>query len=337
MKTADKNVQDDLGLNVRPAQGQSIPIRHCYHGFSDGSRSEVLFPDKDGFAQAINKLAVTVYEYDIILLAYCLMDNHFHFILYGEECTCELFLKEYARRICRNSATSAKDIIISLKPLDNDVYLKTAICYVLRNPVIARLPFQAIHYPYSSGFLLFTGKENIQIWSAPGWRLFLTDLPQTDSEILNGRFGNMPSGKICRINSLTYREKRQLTGSHILLPGEWWMADGIVFPGHFVNYSLCEKIFGTIRSFHFFMSTCREADFEQSQGALERLSIPDQEMRVHRDEMIHTLFGKFGVRYLSAQQRGLLARKMKYNYGCSPKQIARLVHLDIEQVIHLLK
>lgn len=330
MKTVDQSVLSDLGLTTRPGQGQTIPVRNCYHGYSDGSRTEVLFSSKEAFAQALNKLAILVYEWDVILLAYCLMDNHFHLILYGDGEVCERFVKEYARRLGIAFSSSGQEIRASLKSLTDDVYLKTAICYVLRNPVIARLPYQPTNYPYSSGFLLFAGKEDANPWASPGWKKLLAD----DNGLMSFVAGD---GHVCRIDDLNYRAKRDLAGSHKPMPGEWLVAGGLVFPGYYVNYDLCERLFGTSRGFQYYMSSCREADFEQIQGLLERLNIPDQEMRMHRDELVHSMFGKFGVRYLTAEERGFLAKKIKREFGCSAKQIARLVHLDVEQVTALIR
>lgn len=338
MKTVDSSVISDLGLNTRLMQGQTIPVRNCYHGYSDGGRSEVLFTDNAAFAQALNRLAILVCECDIILLAYCLMDNHFHLVVYGDGDECERFVKEYARRLGIAFSSSGQEIKASLKPLTDDVYLKTAICYVLRNPVIARLPYQPTHYPYSSGFLLFAGKENANPWASPGWKNLLSTCrcqPAVDVAAVSGE-AEGAFGKVCSYAALSYRDKRMLIGSRKPMPGDWLLAGGFVFPGHYVNYALCERLFGTVRGFQYYMSSCRETDFEQSQGLLERLSIPDREMRVHRDEWIHAMFGKFGVRSLSAQERALLARKIKREYGCSVKQIARLVHLDVEQVKSLM-
>ncbi len=338
MKTVNQSVLSDLGLNTRPMQGQTIPVRNCYHGYSDGSRTEVLFSSNSAFAQALNKLAILVCEWDVILLAYCLMDNHFHLILYGEEYVCERFVKEYARRLGIALSSSRQEIRASLKPLTDDVYLKTAICYVLRNPVIARLPYQPTSYPYSSGFLLFAGTADANPWASPAWKRLLSTChyqPVADVAAVS-RDADGVLGKVCPYATLSYRDKRSLTGSQKTIPGEWLVAGGFVFPGHYVNYDLCERLFGTIRGFQYYMSSCREADFEQSQGFLERLSIPDQEMRAHRDELAHAMFGKFGVRSLTAQERGLLAKKIRREYGCSAKQIARLVHLDVGQVMALM-
>ena len=339
MKTVDSSVLSDLGLNTRPMQGQTIPMRNCYHGYSDGSRAEVLFSSNASFAQALNKLAILVYESDVILLTYCLMDNHFHLVLYGEEDGCAYFVKEYARRLGMTFSSSGQEIKASLKPLTDDVYLKTAICYVLRNPVIARLPHQPTNYPYSSGFLLFAGKENANPWASPGWKNLLSTYhcqPMSDFAVVPGD-ADGAFGKVCSYAALSYRDKRMLIGSRKPMPGDWLLAGGFVFPGHYVNYELCERLFGTTRGFQYFMSSCREADFEQNQGLLERLNIPDQEMRAHRDELAHAMFGKFGVRSLTAQERGLLAKKIKREYGCSAKQIARLVHLNVEQVMALIR
>lgn len=320
MKKIDQTVIEDLGLNQRQPKNQAIPVRHCYHGYSDGGRTDVLFADDAAFKRAMNKLAVMTHEWDVLLLAYCLMDNHFHLILYGECENCKKFLTEYARRISISDASvSAREIVVSIKSLEDNAYLKTAICYVLRNPIVARLPYHPASYPYSSGFLLFSG-DGSNPWCAPLWKRLS---PETDG--------------IRRIDHLTVRDRRRLTGSRKGIPGEWLVAGGVIFPGHYVSYELCEKLFGTTRGFSYYMSSCREADFEQNQGVFDHLSISDKEMRQYRDENIRLKFGVQGIRCLSAQQRGLLARQLKRDYHCSNKQLARLVHLCPEQIAVVTK
>lgn len=315
MKKIDHNVLSDLGINVRSQFGQLIPVFNCFHCFSDGARTQSLFQTTDDFKLATNKLAVAVAEFDVILLAFCLMSNHFHLILYGNEDICRAFLGEYARRLMMSKPSSeTTGIPVALKPIPDDGYLKTAICYVLKNPVAARMPYLPNTYPFSSGFLLFAAKNGENPWLKPFW---------LDSE----------ATAMCYAD-LSYREKRKLTRSKKDIPGEWRITDGLIFPGDFVAYNLCERIFGTTRSFNYFMSSGKELDEEKE--SFSPLSIPDSEMKKHRDEIALALFGTTSVRSLSATQRGVLAKRLKSQFGCPVKQLSRLVRLDANAVQRFL-
>jgi REP element-mobilizing transposase RayT len=65
--------------------------RGYYHLFSDGFRTDVLFEDVKAFVAGMNIVALCYLKCEARILAFVLMDNHVHFILYGEEQECILF------------------------------------------------------------------------------------------------------------------------------------------------------------------------------------------------------------------------------------------------------
>ena len=110
------------------------------------------------------------------------------------------------------------------------------------------------------------------------------------------------------------------------------MTGDIVFPVEYVPYKTVEKVFGSHKSFNYFMSRTKESDVESRNGEISHLQIPMQEMRQHRNELSLEMFGTEDIRTLDTGDRIRLARSLKSRYDSSPKQIARLCRLVFEEV-----
>jgi hypothetical protein len=97
-----------------------------------------------------------------------------------------------------------------------------------------------------------------------------------------------------------------------------------------------EKVFKTHKSFNFFMCVSKERDVEDRGGTISRLSLPLQELRQHKGEACHELFGVDSIRTLTTAQRLQLARTLKARYNSSPKQISRVCGLIYDEVKTML-
>ena len=80
------------------------------------------------------------------------------------------------------------------------------------------------------------------------------------------------------------------------------------------------------------MCISKDSDVESRGGSISHLSIPMQEMRQHKNELCHKLFGVNDIRSLSVTDRIRLARTLKHQYNSSIKQIARLCGLVYDEV-----
>ena len=76
-------------------------------------------------------------------------------------------------------------------------------------------------------------------------------------------------------------------------------------------------------------------EIEKKGGYISRLSIPDNELRQCRDELLKERFGK-GIRMLGTDERLLLGKLLKRKYNCSTKQNIRMVSLAYSQIKDLL-
>lgn len=308
-------ISADLGLDRIHIKGQTVSVNNCWHFYTAGESVDAMFYDNDDFRNGMNRVYSTALKYDILILAFVLMDTHVHFVLYGEFGECNAFMHEFVRRtsqyIAQKYSLKKKlvNVEISHQAIDHDRYLLTAICYTLRNPVAAGLKYNALDYPWSSGPLYFRTPGT---WASPIWMSGADEMLESD-----------------------YRKRKWLRtradfGKSIPI------VCGIVFPGEYVSVKIVEQLFGSHRSFHYFMCITKESDIDNRGGSVTRLSIPIQEMRECRDVLCRELFGDVGLRRLDTTRRMRLAKTLKSRYNSSTKQIARLCGLAYEEIKDLM-
>ena len=194
MKTNDdrlRQMESDLSLNTPYIKGKRVPVFNCWHFYSDGNAIDRLFDDKQDFTAGMNRIFVVSHKYKVIILAFVLMDTHVHFILHGNFNECNAFTHEYLRLTSKHIALRHKEnqklksLPISHQLIDNDYYLKKAICYVIKNAPAGGLPYNSWDYPWGSGALYFRKQD---LWTSPFWT----------------------SGKHTTLSEMSFREKREL-------------------------------------------------------------------------------------------------------------------------------
>lgn len=306
----------DLGLDRGYVKGRQIPVCNCWHFSTDGNQIDAMFLDDTDFKNGMNRIFVLSGLYKIVILAFSLMDTHVHFILYGDFWECNKFLHEYVRRtsisFSRRYGESHKfeNVPINYQVIDNDYYLKIAICYVYKNAPVCGIPFTAYDYPWSSCPLLFRKQG---YWSFPGWKFDekgLTDIP--------------------------IRQRRGMLGTRNCGSANKRMCDGLVWPDEYVANDIVERVFRTVKSYNYFMCTSKESDVDSKGGSETFLTLPMQEMRRYKTELCLEMFGVKTMKSLDISRRLKLARALKSRYNSSSKQIARLCGLRYEEVKNLL-
>lgn len=302
----------DLGLDHPFVKGQDVLIKECWHFSTDGNAVSEIFKDEEDFRAGMNRVFVVWKKYNPVILAFVLMDTHVHFVLYGDYDCCIGFMHEYVRRTSiymnRKYGETKKfsNLPINYQTIDNDFYLKVVICYVVKNATVGGLPFLASDYPWSSGPLYFRRSAG---WATARWK----------------KEDNYSSAcGVC--------EQRDLLKCRETFEKEILVADGIVFPGEYVAYSLVERVYRTVKSFNYFMCMSKESEVEARGGTISHLSIPMQEMRMHRIEVSRELFGEENLKKLDTARRLRLAKALKARYNSSTKQIVRLCGLCLDEV-----
>ena len=280
--------------------------REFYHLFSEGFRTESLFDDKKAFIAGMNIIAVCWLKCDVKILAFCLMDNHVHFILYGTLTECNRFIEKFIHRYgiwfhYRYGHHKYESLKFDIKSLNDERYLLTSIAYALRNGIAAGYCFCAEDYPWSSAGLYFRMPEKLESMTH-GWK---------------------------RISEIPARKLRSMLLTRTDLPCDWKITpDGYIWPGNYVDYDTVEKLYRSPKSFAFFMGQGKEDEINRSLGIHNNVVIPDMELKEKAVEICFKCFKTSNLRGIDAQKRIHIAKELRKQYGCSVKQIARTVHLD---------
>lgn len=309
----------DLNLNHPFVKETVWPVRNCWHFSSDGNFAEALFYDETDFRDAMNRIGTLCLRYPVLILAFCLMDNHFHFVLYGDFNSCNRFVHEYMRltgwslSLRHGKMDPVKDIPIDYSPISDETYLCRAICYDILNPTMAGLAWMFYDYPWSSGPLYFRGQG---FWTAAG-----------------RTWGKERKEMICDMHVTDRRRRLKSTETY---PEGWWVTDGIIFPGLYVEMNLVKSVFQSYKRFNYYISKHRKDDMDSEIAIISRIGIPDGELRIHRDEILKDRWEGAAIRSLSIDDRIKVASELKRRFGVSAKAVARIARIpssDIEKVI----
>ena len=140
-----------------------------YHVTSRGDRREAIFEDDFDRETLLGVVAQTMARFDAAVLAYCLMDNHYHFVLQTRRGNLSQLMRQlngvytqlYNRRhrkVGHLFQGRFKGILV-----DEDVYLLEVCRYVDLNPVRARIIRDPGKWQWSS-FRAHAGQEHPPTW-----------------------------------------------------------------------------------------------------------------------------------------------------------------------------
>ena len=131
----------------------------CYHVLNRGNGRAEVFHKQDDYAAFQKLLAEALGRVPMRLLAYCLMPNHFHLVVWTLEDGdlgrwMQWLLTSHVRRYHRHYRTSGHVWQGRFKafPIEEDEHLLTVLRYVERNPVRAKTlgVRKAQRWPWSS-------------------------------------------------------------------------------------------------------------------------------------------------------------------------------------------
>lgn len=230
-----EELTSDLGLNNPFVKGKDNPVRRCWHFCTDGNAVDIIFYDETDFINGMNRIYVTLQKYRVVILAFSLMDNHLHFVLYGDFDECNRFMHDYVRRTSHDISVrhglqhKLENVPINHHVVDTDFYLKTVVCYTIKNAPVAGIRYNAWSYPWSSGPLYFNRPG---YWCSPGWLTATGGTITTDS-----------LGLRARLAALKTKETPAFSAR---------MIGPVVFPGDYVAYEIVEQLFQDPQEFQLF-------------------------------------------------------------------------------------
>jgi putative transposase len=140
-----------------PRSGRVLLGGYCYHVLNRGNARQEVFHKDDDYAAFLKLLCQANERVPMRLLAYCLMPNHFHLVLWPRgdghvSRWMQWLMTSHVRRYHRHYHSSGHVWQGRFKPfpIQSDEYLLTAMRYVERNAVRAKLVRKAQRWPWSS-------------------------------------------------------------------------------------------------------------------------------------------------------------------------------------------
>ena len=272
-----------------------------YHVCTDGSVLPWMFQDDADFIAGINRIAICFLLTGIRVVSFVLMDNHVHFVLYGTVVQCKDFINMYKRLTGRwiliryGIRDYLRLLPVDILRIGDEERLLNTLAYLDRNPLVAGYKYLPGEYPWGAARYVFKDDQ------------------------FAGR----------AVSEFGKRELRDLLKTRVELPGDWVIDDnGMISPMSFMDFRTLESYFKTPMRYTYFLSRKVEGTVEQELEHSQKTFVPDKELRPIVAKMARDLYGVEGVRELDVNARLRLARKLRYEFASTLKQISRMVYLD---------
>ena len=274
-----------------------------FHVCTDGAAVPWMFQDDQDFIAGVNRIAICHIKTCIAVIAYVLMDNHVHFVLYGTMPQCKEFINLYKRLtgkwilIKYGINDYLRHLPTDILRIDTEERLLNTIAYLDRNSLIA-------------GYSKLPGEYQ---WGSA--KYYFKETRLSDSTRL--------------ISELTKNERRSILRTRIALPPDWKIdASGMICPLCFLDSNRVEKFFKSPLRYAYFLAKKIEGVIEQELEHSQKAFLQDKDLRVVVNELAQSLFGVSSVNQLDVKSKLTIARRLRYDYASTVKQIARMLRLE---------
>ena len=180
---------------------RSIPFlaSHYYHIYNHGVNRNRIFLSDDNYTYLLHLLKKNYSRYAIDIVAYCLLPNHYHFLIKpNEDNNLSLFMKSlfgsYTQALNKQQGREGPLFQGRFRPIlvDKEEYLARLARYIHLNPVMAGLAQSPQERPYSNyldvignrgGTLKDTSLVPDRFETGHDYQVFVEDLLHSQGEI----------------------------------------------------------------------------------------------------------------------------------------------------------
>lgn len=271
------------------------------HVYSDGRNQADLFLEREDFVFGMNRVAICASVSGVEIYAFCLMSNHFHFVLSGDSDATKHFIDAFKRSVgvyLHNKYGSSavwKSAAFSIRNISDNEELKSVIGYCLRNPVNARIVVDPLKYEWSSITCYFI---DCYVYYPPAAR---------------------------RVSELSYRQVCRLTKCRMKLPPTWQITEeGMILPSSYVKYESVEKSFSSSRSYDYF-----------TRGKKSVLPTTDSSPLFDDSQLyasMKEICGESEFMNLSFAIKRRVIEELRFKFKAPTKQIARVLNVPEESI-----
>lgn len=278
-----------------------------YHVCTKGAETDIYFRSEEEMNLALSVIAIAVFVTGCRLLAFAVMSNHFHFVIEGPVEACVAFFEEFKSRLCKvlpsaSAREEARKCTVSYIKIEDLAQLKAEIAYVVRNPFVANRNVNMFSYPWCSGYLCFNGTRSLM---REGERAI--DMPHAFRRaFLHSRSADIDP----RIMVL----------------------DGVAMPSCFVDYRRAESFFEDARDFQHCLLKNVESQVVIAKRIGETVCLDDYELRSIMFQKCNTVYRVSSPKDLNNTDFVNLARTLKFDFGASNAQLARILNKPQSQI-----
>lgn len=278
-----------------------------WHAYTDGRDSPMLFITQEDFAFAMNVIAQAAAAYPKMkIMAFEVMDNHFHFIVSSPDKQDIITFYEFIRKRISRSIPGIKSTTLSLKAITDLQALRNTIVYVHRNGFVPNPDYTPFSYPWGTG------------------RYYFSDFPVPTyySDIF------------------TAAKRKMFRGRDPKLPENWKIIEGYIAP---TSYCAIEYGMSMFRDAHNYFDLLYKKVEEYSEiavGINDNEYLSDKEVYDKLQVILKDNYNLTSANKLTDAQKKDVATTLHYEFRSSNGQICRLLYMkqyDVNNLFPLCK
>ena len=283
--------------------------KQYFHLCTESLKDRLLFQKDKDYRFGMNLIPISLHNRPLTAYCFSLMSNHLHILLSGTSGEIISFFERYKKGLAmylkqEGNPKGLTKWSAELFPVPDEEAFRKVVAYILRNCLKAGIdsPFS---YPWNTAGLYFNP-----------W--------------LNALKGDS-------LSSLTVRQQLQMFRTHVRLPQNYRIHEGLVLPSSYIDYPRVERLFGT--SIDFFKQVRNwktEDEVEELQTGAEH-SVYDDQALLNKLTQDFSDYHVSGFHEMDPVTFRRFIRMMRDKYGASRQQIRRLSGIDdatLERYIH---
>ena len=265
-----------------------------WHAYTSGKDTPLLFVRDEDLVFVMNVVAQAAALFpELRIIAFEVMNNHFHFVVSAEEKAVLVFWAFIMKRLAR-SFPLMKGLQVTLKPIEDLCSLRNNIVYTNRNGYVADPSHTPFSYPWGTG------------------RYYFLD---------------WPSGKA--LGRIFVDDRRKMFRCRTpILPGEWEVTYGYVAPWNYCVFKFGMAMFRDAHHYFMMVSKNVEAYAELAAVLDDGEFLTDSELFSRLSSLLRSDYGVFSIKDLTKPQKFDLARKLRYEFRSSNGQVSRVLGLS---------
>ena len=278
---------------------------------TSGLESKLWFREDDDFKAGMNFIPIVASVTEVIILAFILMSNHVHFVVYSTKEQAMAFITRYKKQYSQYYGKKYHNfrllkrngVQIDVLP-ENEEAREKAIAYVLMNCVDANICLNCYDYKWGSGSCYF-------------------------------RYKTLEKGR--GIDAISQNEQRRLTHSKMELSPSLRIGDeGFILPSSYVDYQAVESLYKTPKRMNYFLSHSSKAKNTTVSNAYGIPSFRDQTVIACLPDVCRAVFGKDDINTFTEAEIRELVRQIRFRFSSDANQIARVLNKKYDEITLLL-